>query len=69
MDGLRKDRKIFVRKAGPDEKNANNILISKGAIPIDSDGNAIGRIEDYLGAEKPKADQLEMDLGGRKENG
>ena len=69
MDGLRKDRKIFVREAGPDEKNANSALISKGAIPVDAEGNVIGRIEDYLDAEEPKTDQLEMDLGGSKESG
>ena len=30
MDGLRKGRMIYVRKPNPREKNANNILISKG---------------------------------------
>ncbi len=68
MDGLRKGRIIFVRKAETDEDNANNALLSKGAIPVDSDGNVIGRIEDYLDAATPKAEQLEMDLGGSKEN-
>lgn len=38
VDGLRKGRKIYVRKPEPNEKNANNILIQKGAIPVDSNG-------------------------------
>ncbi|MDT3696231.1 MAG: DNA-processing protein DprA [Ignavibacterium sp.] len=38
VDGLRKGRKIFVRKPEPNEKNANNLLIQKGAIPIDFNG-------------------------------
>ena len=38
IDGLRKGRKIFVRKPEPIEKNANNILIQKGAIPVDFNG-------------------------------
>ena len=29
VDGLRKGRKIFVRKPEPSEKNANNLLIQK----------------------------------------
>lgn len=38
IDGLRKGRKIFVRKPEPNEKNANNLLIQKGAIPVDFNG-------------------------------
>jgi predicted Rossmann fold nucleotide-binding protein DprA/Smf involved in DNA uptake len=38
VDGLRKGRKIFVRKPEPNEKNANNLLIQKGAIPVDFNG-------------------------------
>jgi predicted Rossmann fold nucleotide-binding protein DprA/Smf involved in DNA uptake len=37
-DGLRKGRKIFVRKPELNEKNANKILIEKGAIPVDLNG-------------------------------
>ncbi len=39
MDGLRKDRTIYVRKPNPREKNANNILISKGGKAVDITGN------------------------------
>ena len=38
IDGLRKNRKIFVRKPDDSEKNANYLLIQKGAIPIDFNG-------------------------------
>ena len=60
MDGLRKDRKIYVRKAAPNEQNANNALLSKGAIPVDSEGNCIG-------TPKLAAKQLEMDFGASAE--
>jgi DNA processing protein len=38
IDGLRKERKIYVRSAEPNEKNANNILIQKGGIAVDEYG-------------------------------
>lgn len=41
MDGLKKGRKVFIRKPEPDEKNANNMLIMQGAIPIDWFGKPI----------------------------
>ena len=41
MDGLRKGRKIFVRNPEISEKNANKLLISKGAVPVDMDGNVL----------------------------
>jgi len=44
-DGLRKKRKIYVRKPNSDEKNANNLLIKKGAIAVDFDGEEI--TQDY----------------------
>ncbi len=39
VDGLRKNRKIFVRKPDTSESNANNLLIQKGAIAVDFNGN------------------------------
>lgn len=39
MDGLRKGRTIYVRKPNPREKNANGLLISKGAKAVDDLGN------------------------------
>ena len=38
IDGLRKGRKIFVRRPEPNEENANELLIEKGAIPVDFHG-------------------------------
>jgi DNA processing protein len=43
-DGLRKGRKIYVRKPEPTEKNANNILIQKGAVPVDFNGIEFSKI-------------------------
>ena len=41
IDGLRKKRKIYVRKPEPTEETANELLIEKGAIPVDINGNLI----------------------------
>lgn len=41
QDGLKKGRKIYVRYPNPKEKNANLILIEKGAIPVDFNGNEV----------------------------
>lgn len=40
-DGLRHGRRIFVRASGPSENNANQLLIQKGCVPVDMDGNEI----------------------------
>ncbi len=40
-DGLRKNRKIYVRQPDPGEQNANNLLIQKGAIAVDFNGNPL----------------------------
>ncbi len=49
LDGLKKNRKIFVRKADENENIANNTLIKKGAVPVDFDGNPL---EGYVSAEQ-----------------
>ncbi len=41
IDGLRKGRKIFVRVPEKNEKNANQLLINQGAVPVDSEGNIV----------------------------
>ena len=41
IDGLRKNREIYVRKPEIDENNANDLLILKGAKPVDMKGNLI----------------------------
>jgi predicted Rossmann fold nucleotide-binding protein DprA/Smf involved in DNA uptake len=38
IDGLRKGRKIYVRIPEPNEKNANILLIQKGAVAVDYNG-------------------------------
>lgn len=41
MDGLRKKRPIFVRFPDENEKNANRLLIQKGAFAVDNIGNVL----------------------------
>lgn len=48
LDGLKKEREIYVRKPGKDEKNANELLILAGAKPVDSDGNILVEESSYL---------------------
>ncbi len=52
VDGLRKGRKIFVRKPEPGEKNANSILIQKGAVPVDFNGRELSKIYDSSSSDK-----------------
>lgn len=44
IDGLKKGRRIFVRRPDLEEKNANLVLIQKGAIPVDFNGNELPKI-------------------------
>lgn len=46
IDGLKRGRKIYVRNPEQAENNANNILIQKGAIPVDINGNIVLEIRD-----------------------
>lgn len=39
MDGLRKGRTIYVRRPNKREKNANNLLISKGGLAVNQEGD------------------------------
>lgn len=41
LNGIKRGRKVFVRLATNDEKNANNLLIRKGAIPVDMTGKIL----------------------------
>ncbi|HAI76497.1 MAG TPA: DNA transporter [Microscillaceae bacterium] len=41
LDGLKKGRTIFVRQPLPGEKNANALLIEKGATPVNQQGNPV----------------------------
>lgn len=41
FDGLKRGHEVFIRKPEANEKNANNLLISKGAVPVDMNGNEL----------------------------
>ncbi len=41
IEWLKKNKKIYVRQPEKNEKNANLLLINKGAIPVDIEGNII----------------------------
>lgn len=41
QDGLKKGRKIYIRYPNLEEKNANLLLIQKGAVGVDSNGNKV----------------------------
>lgn len=62
VDGLRKNRKIFVRKPDDHESNANHLLIQKGAVAVDFDGNPISgfkpaeTVQTHLFANEPVVD-------------
>ena len=45
-EGLKKGRKVFVRKPEKNEKCANMTLIAMGASPVDIEGNEIQTIQD-----------------------
>ncbi len=44
-DGLKRNRKIYVRQPEPKEKNANKLLVELGALPVDMDGEVLSSIE------------------------
>ncbi len=52
IDGLRKDRKIYIRKPDQHEKNANNLLIEKGATPVDFNGQQFEKSYDSTKSEQ-----------------
>lgn len=41
LDGLRKQREVYVRAPEPNEKNANALLIEEGATPVNMDGEPL----------------------------
>ncbi|MBP1672505.1 MAG: putative Rossmann fold nucleotide-binding protein uptake [Bacteroidetes bacterium] len=55
IDGLRKNRKIFVRIPESYELTANPLLIQKGAIPVDLFGNRTPDTHLLSESEKPQA--------------
>jgi DNA processing protein len=68
-DGLRKGRKIFVRKPESTETNANLLLIDKGAAPVDFNGIGLSKTYDTtpvsdetLVSESNSRDNLELKI-------
>ncbi|MCP4361918.1 MAG: DNA-processing protein DprA, partial [Chloroflexi bacterium] len=61
VDGLRKQRKIYVRQAEPDEKNANVLLIEQGAIPVNMDGDPV-EIERKAPKEQEQSGEFDRQL-------
>jgi DNA processing protein len=57
LDGLKKGRTIFVRVPNKKEKNANMLLLDKGAVPVDFRGNKIEKIDTVL--EKKEVEKVE----------
>jgi len=55
IDGLRKKREIYVRYPEANEKNANMLLIQKGAIPVDAQGEIMTLSEDAFKSPEEKA--------------
>lgn len=69
MDGLRKQRKIYVRQPGPGENNANLLLIQKGATPVDFNGKELPKtfdtssVEQVLAVKEPgERESLDMKI-------
>src|SRR5690242_3903889 len=62
VDGLRKGRKIFVRKPESNEKNANNLLIQKGAIPVDFNGVELPKTYDTTNTDQVSIVQEPADI-------
>lgn len=63
MDGLRKERTIYVRRPNPREKNANELLISKGAKAVDEFGSLLGStLIDNQSGMVPEPDMKSSDI-------
>lgn len=70
IDGLRKGREIFVRYPNKDEKNANLLLIQKGAKAVDMTGETISLTAEELMTDEEKAKvQLDNSIKNMLANG
>lgn len=54
MDGLKKGRKIYVRKPESNEKNANALLLSHGAEPVNEFGKRMSNAIENITVGEPK---------------
>ena len=59
-DGLKKGRTVFVRVPNEGEKNANLLLIEKGATPVDFDGNIVTTPAAVAVKQEKKEDEMEQ---------
>ena len=66
VDGLKKGRTIYVRQPEADEKNANQILIAKGAIPVDMSGNPIKESDRQQPDPQTQEKPVQYDLFAKK---
>lgn len=63
IDGLRKKRPIYVRYPDKNEKNANLLLIQKGAIAVDTMGNVLSRCtEEQKAPEQMTKEQVDAGI-------
>lgn len=63
IDGLRKNRPIYVRYPDKNEKNANLLLIQKGATAVDMNGNALHLSEEeQKSPEQLKKEKMDADI-------
>lgn len=58
IDGLRKNRTIYVRYPEVHEQNANKLLIQKGAIGVDLEGNMIQKINYPIVSDLPRKELI-----------
>jgi DNA processing protein len=65
MSGLKAGRTIYVRYPGEEEKNANRLLIEKGAVPVDFSGNVI---EEKISESAPVEEEEIQDSVGLSED-
>ncbi len=62
IQGLKANRRIFIRKPDPGEINANEILIQKGGVPVDRNGVEIAVENPEKKGQKTSGVQLELNL-------
>jgi DNA protecting protein DprA len=60
LDGLRRGRQVFVRAPDAVESNGNNLLLQKGAVPVDMDGNVLESLKKDSAEELRKSVQYEL---------
>jgi predicted Rossmann fold nucleotide-binding protein DprA/Smf involved in DNA uptake len=69
LDGLKKGRTIFVRVPNMMEKNANMLLLDKGAVPVDFRGNKIEKVDIAFGKkEVEKVEEPILNYNSNLEN-